>query len=69
MKKMAKKCSTAQSFIRKEVTYYKIHTLVDDSTSYSYRDKAKRPKVKAKQKVLKNSLHYIALLIFPPPQQ
>ena len=29
---------------------------VSDSTSYTYRDKAKRPKVEAKQKVLKISL-------------
>ena len=27
-----------------------------DSTSYSYRDKAKRPKVKAKQNFVQNSL-------------
>ena len=29
---------------------------ISDSTSYTYRDKAKRPKVEAKQKVLKISL-------------
>ena len=30
-----------------------------DSPSYSYKDKAKRPKLKAKQKVVQNSLYVL----------
>jgi hypothetical protein len=36
MTKMAKKCSTDQSCIRKEVTSYKIHTLVVTSSFVFY---------------------------------
>ena len=36
--------------------FVSIFNPMHDSTSYGYRDKAKRPKIKAKQKVVQNSL-------------
>ena len=54
---MGKKFSSKTAIESLKLYMYLISNPVHDSTSYSYRDKAKRPKVKAKQKgCKKNSL-------------